>query len=108
SPAQSAMAVDVTVTTPGGTSAASSGDRFSYTQASAPAVTGLDTTSGSTAGGTVETISGTNFMGATNVRFGSMLAALYTVLSDSAIVATSPPEAAGTVDVIVSTPTGTS
>ena len=79
------------------TSALATGDRFTYTQASTPAVTSLDTTSGSTAGGTVLTITGTNFTGATSVMFGTTLADSYTVYSDTQIVATSPLLPAGTV-----------
>ena len=64
--------VDVTVTTPGGTSAPSSADQFSYV--SAPTVTSVNPNTGPPAGGTSVTITGTNFTGATAVRFGGTAA----------------------------------
>jgi spore coat protein U-like protein len=71
--------VDVTVTTAGGTSAISSGDRFTY--GSAPTVTNVNPNTGPTSGGTSVTITGTNFSGATAVSFGSNAAASFTVNS---------------------------
>ena len=56
------------MTTPGGTSAPSSADQFSYV--SAPTVTGINPNTGPPAGGTSVTITGTNLNGATAVRFG--------------------------------------
>jgi hypothetical protein len=104
--------VDVTVTTPTGTSATSSADHFTYTSSpppppTAPAVTSLSPTSGSTAGGTTVTISGSSFTGVTAVDFGATAATGVTFGSDSSITATSP-AGTGTVDVTVTTPTGTS
>ena len=61
--------VDVTVTTPGGTSATSPADQFTYV--AAPTVTGVSPTSGPAAGGTLVTITGTGFTGATAVEFGA-------------------------------------
>ncbi|MFF8770826.1 beta strand repeat-containing protein [Kitasatospora sp. NPDC015120] len=73
-----------------------------------PAVTGLAPTSGSTAGGTAVTLTGSGFTGATAVAFGATAAASFTVNSDTSITATAPAHAAGTVDVTVTTPGGTS
>ncbi len=76
-----------------------------------PRLTTLGQTSGSTAGGTAVTINGLNFSGAAGqleVRFGSSLATNVTILSDTQLVATSPPHAAGPVSVTVKTPYGTS
>ncbi len=106
-PSQAAGTVDVTVATPTGTSATSSADQFTYSNAAAPSVTGLSLTSGSTGGGTVVTIDGSGFTGATGVNFGSV-AASFEVESDGTIVATAPPQASGTIDVTVTTPSGTS
>jgi hypothetical protein len=108
SPAQAAGTVDVTVTTPSGTSSTGSADRYTYTASSPPTVTGLSPTSGSTSGGTVVTITGTHFTGASAVAFGTIAVSGFTVLSDGIIVATTPAQAAGTVDVTVTTPSGTS
>ena len=68
-PAESAATVDVTVTTPGGTSAISSADHFTYT--AAPTVTAVSPNAGPLGGTTGVTITGTNFTGATAVDFGT-------------------------------------
>jgi hypothetical protein len=107
SPAHGAGAVDVTVATPGGTSATGSADPFSYV-VPAPTVTSVAPASGLTTGGTSVTINGTGFTGATAVSFGTTPATSFTVTSDSQITAVSPTGSAGAVDVTVSTPGGTS
>ncbi len=97
---------NVVVSIPGADSAPS---RFTYNAASAPAVTSLGTTSGSTAGGTSVTISGTDFGGASQVLFGGVPAASFVVNSGTSITAIAPSAAAAaTVDVVVWTPTGDS
>ena len=63
--------VDVTVTTPNGTSATSSADHFTYNAAALPTVTAVSPNNGPAAGGTSVTVSGTNLTGATAVHFGS-------------------------------------
>jgi serine/threonine-protein kinase len=97
--------VDITVTTPFGTSKTTAADRFTYT-APRPAVTGISPGGGGTAGGTTVTITGTGLAGATGVRFGSADA---TIVADSStqITATSPP-GTGTVPITVTTAAGTS
>ena len=105
-PAMAAGSYDVVVSVPW---ASSSPARYTYTAASAPAVSSLGTTSGSTAGGNAVTITGTDFTGASQVLFGGVQAASFTVNSDTSITAVSPSAAAaGTVDVTVDSPTGTS
>ena len=84
--------VDVTVTTPGGTSATSTADQFSYV--AAPTVTAVSPTSGPAAGGTSVTITGTNFTGATAVKFGATTAT-FTVTNATSISATSPAGSCG-------------
>ncbi|MET4091243.1 beta strand repeat-containing protein [Bradyrhizobium japonicum] len=98
--------IDIRVTTAGGTSATSAADQFTYV--ATPAVTSLSPTSGPAAGGTVVTITGTNFTGVTAVSFGGTAAAGFTFNSATSITATSPAGAAGAVDVRVTTPGGTS
>src|SRR5437762_12909825 len=73
-----------------------------------PAVDTVTPNTGSTAGGTVVTLTGCGFTGATAVTFGATPATTFTVNSDTKITATSPAHAAGTVDVRVTTPAGTS
>ena len=98
--------VNITVSTPGGTSATSSADQFTYV--AAPTVTSLSVTSGAAAGGTTVTITGTGFTGATAVHFGGTAAAAFVVNSPTTISAVSPAVSAGTVDVTVTSPGGTS
>ena len=76
--------------------------------AGVPTVTAVSPTSGSSSGGTKVTISGTNFTGATNVVFGTLAAAGYTVVSSTKITAFSPAEVDGTKNILVTTPGGTS
>ena len=90
------------MTTPAGTSTTSSADQFTFVTP-APAVTSVSPTSGTTHGGTVVTITGTDFTGATAVDFGSDAASAYTVNSSTSITATTPAESAGTVDTTVTT-----
>src|SRR5438132_7891120 len=99
--------VDVTVTTAGGTSATSTADQFTYVPAPAlaPPVTNINPNTGPSSGGSSVTITGTNFSGATAVRFGSNAAGSFTVDSATQITATSP-TGVGTVDVTVTTEEG--
>jgi virginiamycin B lyase len=73
----------------------------------APVVSGVSPSEGSEAGGTSVRITGSNFAGANAVSFGGTPAASFTVNSAVQITATSP-AGAGTVDVTVTTPGGTS
>ncbi|WP_102299756.1 S-layer family protein, partial [Janthinobacterium sp. AD80] len=98
--------VDVRVTTTGGTSATSAADQFTYV--GAPAVSGISPTAGPTTGGTSVIITGTGFGGTTAVTFGATAASGFTVNSATQITATAPAGSAGTVDVRVTTPGGTS
>ena len=99
--------VDVTVTTPDGTSLVVNGDRFTYV--ALPTVTGVSPAAGPTAGGNTVTITGTGFQnifgfpGVSTVDFGSVPASSFTVDSDTQLTATVPPGSAGTVDVTLLT-----
>lgn len=74
-----------------------------------PTVTAVIPNSGPTGGGTAVLITGTNFTGATAVNFGAGNPATFTVVSATAItVASNPSGSAGTIDVRVTTPLGTS
>jgi hypothetical protein len=98
--------VDVRVSTPEGTSPTGTQDRFSY-DIPPPTITEVSPASGPEAGGTSVTVSGTDFNGATAVKFGATNAASFKVNSDSSLTAVSP-GGTGTVDVSVTTPRGTS
>jgi hypothetical protein len=106
SPAGPAGTVDVTVTTTGGTSAMSTADQYTYT--AIPAVAGISPTAGPQTAGTSVTITGSCFAGVTNVTFGTTPATSFTVNNAISITATAPAHAAGTVNVLVTTPFGTS
>jgi hypothetical protein len=106
SPAEPAGTVDVTVNTPNGTSASSQADRFTFE--AAPTVTAVSPNVGPLAGGTRVTITGTGFLGASAVKFGSANATSVKVNSAASITATSPAGAAGTTDVTVAAAGGTS
>ena len=98
--------VDVTVTTPLGTSAVNRHDQFTYTT-TLPTVTNVSPHVGVPAGGTTVTIRGSNLTGATAVDFGTNAATNVTVITSHLISATTP-SGTGTVDVTVTTPDGTS
>lgn len=106
SPAHAAGTVDVRVTTESGTSATSANDHFTYY--ALPTVTGVSPNHGPQSGGTSLTITGTNFIGTTAVSLGGALASSYTVDNDNQITAVSPAHTAGTINVTVTTPGGTS
>jgi PKD repeat protein len=105
-PAHSAGTVYVTVTTPGGTSASVSGSRFTYM--ARPNVTAVSPSGGPIAGGTRVTLTGNGFTGATAVRFGAAAGTGLTVNSSSRITVIAPAHTAGTIEVTVTTPGGTS
>ena len=104
-PAHAAGAVDVAVTTPGGTGTGTG--LYTY-GAAGPTVASVSPNRGPTTGGTSVTITGTNLTGATSVKFGSTTAVSFTVNSATQITTRSPAAALGTVDVTVTTPAGTS
>ena len=79
--------VDVTVTTPAGTSALTDGDTYSYV----PVVLGLSSYVGDIDGGVTITITGHGFTGVTAVAFGVADAATdVVVVDDSHITCTVP------------------
>ena len=105
--ATAGTSVDVTVTTPVGTSVATAlSTKYSY---GAPTITKLEPNGGSAAGSTSVTITGTGFTGVTFVMFGNVAAKSFTVMSPTQILAVSPPGTTGSiVDVMVNTPAGNS
>ena len=70
----------------------------------APTVSGVSPNSGSTAGGTSVTISGTNFVNGATVTIGGTAATNVAVNSGTTITATTPAHAAGVVNVVVTNP----
>jgi hypothetical protein len=99
SPAQSAETVDVTVTAPGGTSAASIVDRFKF---GPPTITAVAPNNGPAAGGTSVTVTGTGFATgttATSFKFALTAAASVNCSSQTECTVVSPAHKAGLVDV---------
>ena len=102
--------VSVNVTTLGGTSA----NNWFYTYTTLPIVTVVSNGTqynpahGSSTGGTVLSIIGIGFIGATAVTFGDTQATTFTVISNTSITATTPSGSVGTVSVNVTTLGGTS
>jgi uncharacterized repeat protein (TIGR03803 family) len=89
-------------------SGGANGDGTIFELAIPPVVTSISPQAGPTFGGTTVTISGTYLTGASAVSFGGTPASSFTVNSATQITATAPAEAAGTVDVTVTNPSGTS
>jgi hypothetical protein len=73
----------------------------------APTVSAVSPIWGPSTGGTSVTITGTGFTGATSVLFGGAPATAFSVVSSTSITATAP-AISGTVDVTVSTSSGSS
>ncbi|HMO53650.1 MAG TPA: IPT/TIG domain-containing protein, partial [Tepidiformaceae bacterium] len=71
-----------------------------------PTITGISPAAGPLTGLAGVVITGTNFTGATSVTFGGTPAIPFTVNSATQITATAPAHAAGTVEVVVTTPNG--
>jgi hypothetical protein len=102
-PSGSAGATNIVVTGPAGTGTGSG----LFTYAVPPTVANVNPSSGTTAGGTSVTITGTGFTGATSVTFGGTAATSYTVNSATQITATTPAHGAGAVSVDVTALGGT-
>jgi hypothetical protein len=75
--------------------------------AATPEVSSVSPNSGPALGGTIVTVTGTHFTGATAVNFGSNAAIWFNVTSDTSILAKSP-AGSGTVDITVTAQGGTS
>jgi hypothetical protein len=73
-----------------------------------PTITSVFPSPGSTAGGTSVTITGTNFVSGATVKFDTTAATNVNVMSSTTITVTTPPHAAGLVNVTVTNPNGQS
>ncbi|MFM7251599.1 MAG: IPT/TIG domain-containing protein, partial [Ilumatobacteraceae bacterium] len=105
-PAGTAGLVSVSVTATGGTSANTTADDYLYY--GIPTITSFTPMSGPTQGGTVVVITGTNFLGATGVKFGTRDAASFTVNSATQITAVTPVSVADQATLTVANPSFTS
>ena len=109
SPAHAAGTVDVVVTNGTGPSTTTAADRFTYATP-VPTVGTITPNSGSTAGGTGVTITGSNFVGgSTTVTIGGVAATGVSVTNSSTLTATTPAYVSGslTKDVVVNNGSGT-
>jgi len=104
-PAHTPGGVDVIVQHPNGDS--QPGDFTFDPVANAPVISGLDPDHGPFLGGTVVTVSGTGFTGATSVTIDGVDVP-FTVVNDTTITLTTPPHTAGAVPIVVTTPVGPS
>jgi alpha-tubulin suppressor-like RCC1 family protein len=102
----STIAIGVSKVT--GAAGIAAGKQFSLGFGPPPTVTLLKPTKGSVNGGTKVLITGEDFTGATEVKFGSTPATSFTIISPTEIGAVAPAESAGTVDVTVGNTWGTS
>ncbi|WP_326767422.1 IPT/TIG domain-containing protein [Streptomyces sp. NBC_01591] len=94
--------LNVTITTPGGTSTG-----IPYTYIAVPVLASIAPNQGPITGGNTVTLTGTGFTGATSVRFGTLPAA-FTYVSATQLTAVVPAGGPGPVTVTVTTPAGTS
>ncbi|MEO9253906.1 MAG: IPT/TIG domain-containing protein, partial [Tepidiformaceae bacterium] len=104
-PAHTQGTVDVIVTTPMGISANTAADNYAY--GALAVITGVNPATGPIAGGTTVTLTGTGFTGATLVTFGAVTA-VPTNVTDTSLTVNTPAQAAGEVNILVTTPVGIS
>ncbi len=79
---------------------------FSAASGPVPTVSSVSPNSGSTAGGTAVTITGTNFVAGATVTFGGTAATNVVVVNSTSITATTPAGSAGAATVTVTNPSG--
>jgi hypothetical protein len=96
---------NVTVINPDGGSDTEPGG-FTYGSLQPPTIASVTPPEGPTTGGTQVTITGTGFVPGTTVTIGGVPATNVIVLNGNTLIVTTPPGAAGTVDVTVTTPAG--
>jgi formylglycine-generating enzyme required for sulfatase activity len=102
-PAGTAGAKSVTITTPGGQATLPNG----FTYVAAPTLASVSPSTGNVAGGTVITLTGTNLLATTAVTVGGVPATGVSVLSNTTVRATTPAGTLGTASVSVTNAAGT-
>jgi hypothetical protein len=96
--------VDVVIENPAGSSTLISGYRYM----AGPSAGGISPSLGPLSGGTTVTIVGTRLTGTTGVTFGGVASPNVTVVSPTQVDAVTPAGSAGAVNVVVTTPFGSS
>jgi hypothetical protein len=106
-PAGTAGAKDVRITNPNGSYANRTG-AFTYTGTTtgAPTASGLSPVSGPTTGGTLITVTGSNFVSGATIKVGGVAATSVTVVSSTTLTARTPARPAGGYPVQVFNPNG--
>lgn len=109
SPARPVGIANVWVQTPEGTNTSAQPSWFAFQSAPTepPTVTLVTPNVGPVDGGTSVTLTGTNFLNASQVRFGPTTAPSFLVLSNTSMIVTTPPRPVGLVNVSVTNPLGT-
>jgi formylglycine-generating enzyme required for sulfatase activity len=102
-PAGTSGAKTVSLTTPDGTANLANG----FTYYAVPTISAVSPASGSTAGGTAITITGTNLTGTSSVTIGGTAATSVSVVNATTVTAVTPVGTAGTKTVSLTTPGGT-
>jgi uncharacterized repeat protein (TIGR02543 family) len=101
---RTAGAKNIVITTAGGTVTATG----AFTYVTAPTITSLSVTSGSTAGGTISVISGTNMLNTTAVTVGGIPATFETNTATSITITTASSVTDGAKNVVLTTAGGSS
>ncbi len=104
-PPHAAGTVDVVVRNPDGQTG-TRGAAFTYTPAPAPVVSAISPVKGSSTGGTVVTVTGSNFVPGATVLLGSTPATNVSFSSATTLTASTPAHTPGAVDVVVRNPDG--
>jgi hypothetical protein len=104
-PSMLAGPIDITVSTPGGTSTDVPADQ--YTSDDAPTVRAISPGAGPLGGGTLVNLTGTGLADATGISFNNTAAEAFLINSDTSATATSP-AGTGMVDFTVTNETGAS
>ncbi len=99
--------VNITVTTPEGTSAITPADQYTF-EAERPGLESFSPSEGPAAGGNTVILHGVGFLGTTNVRFGGEPVESFEVISDLELAVVPAPHTTESVQVTVTTPKGTS
>jgi hypothetical protein len=105
-PASSPGLVPISIKNAAGIGGAQEPSAMYLYEFSFPELTTILPSSGSTAGGTVVTITGSGFTGATDVRFGGIPGTGLNIVDDSSLTIISPPSPPGTVALSVINPAG--
>jgi hypothetical protein len=101
-PAHVAGRVDVAVTTPGGTTISVGAFTYATPAPTTPSLSGLSPNTGSIAGGTSVSITGSALTGTTTVTFGGLAGAI-TANTDTLLIVLTPMHSAGYADLVVTT-----